>query len=234
MSKRSYVLILVILIAGLTLAACERSASVSPVATATTSGDIPFPVVTQSQIMKDILAATQTAEAMSGTITTSSLPGVATSTPAFMYTTATPSSGMLVTPGTAATSTPLPTATPTAIAYATATPGIPTSYTLQPGEFPYCIARRFNVDPGALLSANGLSTNSQVSPGTVLSIPQNTTWSYGSRALKSHPTSYTVAYGDTVYTIACAFGDADPNIILAANGLSSGSTLTQGQVIQIP
>ena len=58
MNKRYYVLILVILVAGLLLSACNRSASVSPLATPTTNGEIPFPVATQSQIMKDILAAT--------------------------------------------------------------------------------------------------------------------------------------------------------------------------------
>jgi LysM repeat protein len=228
MNKKIYAIILVILVAGFLLAACERSASVSPVATATTSS-IPFPVATQSQIMKDILAATQTAAALKGTVTTGNLPGAATSTPGAGVGTATPMiSG-------AATSTPIvvATSTPTAIVYPTPTPGKPAQYTIKQGEFPFCIARRFNVDAGELLSINGLNTNSQVSVGKVLNIPQSGSWS-GTRALKSHPTTYKVVSGDTIGSIACGFGDADPNTILAANGLSSGATLTAGQVLQIP
>jgi len=242
MKKSLYAIILVILVAGFLLVACERSASVSPVATATTASSIPFPVNTQSQIMKDILAATQTAAAMSGTVTTGNLPGLATSTPAFTYITATPGAdGVVATaiPLTTsaatgvATSAPTATPKPTAIAYPTPTPGRPSTYTIQQGEFPFCIARRFNVDASDLLSLNGLSVNSTVSIGTVLKIPTSGSWS-GTRALKSHPTSYTVAAGDTIGTIACGFGDADPNTILAANGLSAGATLSVGQVLQIP
>jgi LysM repeat protein len=40
--------------------------------------------------------------------------------------------------------------------------------------------------------------------------------------------------GDTIYTIACAFGDVDPNAIIVVNGLESPYTLTPGQVLQIP
>ena len=32
------------------------------------------------------------------------------------------------------------------MAFATPTPGRPATYVIQDGEFPYCIARRFNVD----------------------------------------------------------------------------------------
>ena len=239
MNKKFTAIILVILVTGLLLSACERSASVSPVATSTTSS-IPFPVATQSQIMKDILAATQTAAAVKGTVSTGDLPGVATSTPMSLVITATPSSldsGVATsTPITAATATSIPvaaTSTPTAIVYPTPTPGRPATYTIQQGEFPFCIARRFNVDAGDLLSASGLSINTKVSVGTVLTIPQSGSW-MGTRSLKSHPTSYTVVSGDTIGSIACGFGDADPNTILAANGLSSGAALTAGQVLQIP
>ncbi len=237
MNKKFTAIILVILVAGLLLAACERSASVSPVATSTTSS-IPFPVATQSQIMKDILAATQTAAAVKGTVSTGDLPGAATSTPMSLVITATPSSVdasvATSTPVAAATSVPvIATSTPTAIVYPTPTPGRPATYTIQQGEFPFCIARRFNVDAGDLLSASGLSINTKVSVGTVLNIPQSGSW-MGTRALKSHPTTYTVISGDTIGSIACGFGDADPNTILAANGLSSGTALTAGQVLQIP
>ena len=249
MNKKIYAIILVILVVGLLMTACERSASVSPVTTPTTSGEIPFPVASQSQIMKDILAATQTAAVMQGTLTTGALPGLATSTPAFTYITATPAAKDLdtstatpasttssVTTATEISATSISaTATPTLMTYTypTATPGKPTQYIIQPGEYPYCIARRFDVDPAELLQINGLNNNSMVSPGTFLNIPQDGSFPY-TRALKAHPAVYTANYGDTVNSIACWFGDVDPNTILAANGLSAGTVLSQGQVLQIP
>lgn len=112
---------------------------------------------------------------------------------------------------------------------------VPNTYTLKTGEFPYCIARRFNISPSALLSANGLGLNSQVSAGTKLTIPKNADpWDQGKRALRDHPTNYTVVSGDTVYSIACLFGDVDPRAIEDVNGLSGGYSLSAGQVIKIP
>ena len=112
--------------------------------------------------------------------------------------------------------------------------GRPANYTLQQGEFPYCIARRFNVNPEELLSLNGLYDGSLYMPGTMLQIPQTGSFP-GPRALRSHPTTHTVASSDeTFYSIACLFGDVDPASIAQANGLSLGSLLTIGQAIKIP
>jgi LysM repeat protein len=116
----------------------------------------------------------------------------------------------------------------------TATPGIPSSYTLQTGEFPYCIARRFNVNPFELLSINGLSTSSVVRGGTALRIPQTGNHFPGERALMAHPTTYTIKSGQNIYEIACAFGDVSPDMIALANGLKEPYTLTAGQNLYIP
>lgn len=110
---------------------------------------------------------------------------------------------------------------------------IPDQYTLQPGEFPFCIARRFDIAPSALLSANGLSSSTITYPGTVLTIPKDAPgYDLGPRALRTHPTTYVVRSGDTANSIACLFGDVDPRAILAKNGLEG--SLPVGQTIQIP
>ncbi len=132
----------------------------------------------------------------------------------------------------APTETPLPTSP--AILAPTATPGLPASYTLQKGEFPYCIARRFNVNPIEMLQLSGLPSSGTLSPGTVLKIPQKGSPFPGNRMLQNHPTSYTVQAGDTIYSIACLFGDVDPASIAFVNNLEKPYTLQAGQVINIP
>jgi len=117
----------------------------------------------------------------------------------------------------------------------TITTNRPGSYTLQRGEFPYCIARRFNVDPAQLLNVNGLTNGDIYYPNLTLTIPQTGSFP-GTRALRTHPATYTVADPSlTVSGVACAYGDVDPAAIVQANsGLSMGSNLTVGQQISIP
>lgn len=110
----------------------------------------------------------------------------------------------------------------------------PSTYTLQRGEFPYCIARRFDVNPEELLSLNGLSDGSIYYPNLSLRIPQSGSFP-PPRALRPHPTTYTVVASDqTIYGVACVFGDVDPSAIAQANGLSVGAALTAGQSLSIP
>ena len=111
---------------------------------------------------------------------------------------------------------------------------VPAEYTLKGGEFPYCIARRFDVDPGELLRRNGLSGGSTFYAGMNLKIPQTGRSFPGSRALRSHPTTYNVQSGDTIYKVACYFGDVAPESIAAANGLTAPFKLTPGQQLNIP
>jgi LysM repeat protein len=110
----------------------------------------------------------------------------------------------------------------------------PTTYSLQAGEFPFCIARRYNVDPDQLLALSGLVDGVIYSPGTTLTIPQSGSFP-GDRMLQNHPTTYTViSSGETIYGIACKFGDVYPDAIASANGLSAGAVLTAGQQLSIP
>ena len=111
----------------------------------------------------------------------------------------------------------------------------PATYTLQNGEFVFCIARRFNVDPDETLALNGLFDSQTVYPGLVLKIPQSGKAFPGNRMLKTHPATYTVASSnETIYGVACEFGDIDPSAIAQANGLSVGAALTSGQQLSIP
>ncbi|HZW04386.1 MAG TPA: LysM peptidoglycan-binding domain-containing protein [Anaerolineaceae bacterium] len=209
----------------LLLSACVRPASTPPTGLITATAELPFEFETGGSQINEIISLTQTAQA---TVTTD----------AKSPTEAAPAGETQ--PPTAPTSsdTPAPSVEPTQApppAEWNPTPGVPASYTLNKGEHVYCLARRFNVHPGDLLSANGLNANSVLNPGTSLKIPQNSAWPTDSaRSLMNHPTSYTVKAGDTVYTVACAFGDADPNGIIAANSLQTPYELTAGQTLQIP
>ncbi|MBN1665856.1 MAG: LysM peptidoglycan-binding domain-containing protein [Anaerolineales bacterium] len=110
---------------------------------------------------------------------------------------------------------------------------VPDTYTLQAGEYPYCIARRFNINAGTLLSVNGLGPSSMVYPGHVLTIPKDAGPFVGERALRPHG-AYTVQPGDTVYSIACLYGDVDPRAIEAANNLTGVYSLNVGSELIIP
>lgn len=113
---------------------------------------------------------------------------------------------------------------------------LPPTYSLMPGEWPMCIARRYNVDPAALLSASGLNFESKPDVGYQLKLPQHTFWpdKYGPRAIRPHPADHTVIAGETLFTISCAYGDVDPSGIVSENNLEPPYKLSAGQVLHIP
>ncbi len=105
---------------------------------------------------------------------------------------------------------------------------------LQQGEWPWCIARRFDVHPLELLAANNLLSGQIYPPGMTLVLPQNARPFPGERALRPHPTVYVVEEAaTTVYRIACLFGDVDPTAIMEYNGLTS-PIVPAGTSLQIP
>ena len=110
----------------------------------------------------------------------------------------------------------------------------PAEYTLKEGEFPYCIARRFDLNPESLLSLNNLGPNQLVSPGTTLQIPATGSWVGAGRVRNPHPTTHTVSSGETIYVIACYYGDVSPEAIIAVNNLQEPYNLTTGQTLDIP
>ena len=235
MSKKVFFVISLTVAAVMLLAACERSASQPVLATPTAEGTNPTSQPTGMSLIQEWGTSTavymQTAVAM-GLITAAPTSGTPEPNLTPGGTASTPSSSTQIPPTGAANATPKPGKTPV-IVVPTATPGRPATYTLHAGEFPYCIARRFNVDPSDLLSLNGLSQGQIVQPGQTLSIPQTGSFP-GTRALQSHPAQYTVAVDDTFYSIACTFGDVDPASIAVANGMSESTPLTTGQILNIP
>jgi len=219
MSKKLISILAVGMVLAVFLAACQRSASTVPMPTPTATGN---PAVTDPMKMLQSLA-TQTAMAGTG------LP--ISGTPIAVGTIVSPTPTSLIPPTGAPGITTTP-ATPLAI---TVTPlPRPATYTLHEGEFPYCIARRYNIDPEALLSLNGLSGGEMFSPGLVLTIPQTAAVFPSTRALIQHPATYTIQANDTIYSIACKYGDVDPLAIAAVNSLTAPYTLHAGQSLSIP
>jgi LysM repeat protein len=240
--------------AGLMIAsACTQTYSQAPLATPTListglfvspfpSGQDPLQVVaglgTQTAAAKTALAggtATPgTPASVSGTPGTQAAAASATPTSGGAATTA-PTSGL----GTTSAVTVVP-VTQTATLrittpVATSVVNAPGTYTLQAGEFPYCLARRFNINPDQLTSANGITESTVLYPGKTLTIPQSASPFPGERAWHDHPTTYTVPSADTtLYGVACWFGDVLPQDIASANGLTLSSTLTVGQQLSIP
>lgn len=240
--QRRVLALLFFMITAVMLSACTQSLSAAPAETATLipTGLFVSPIASVENPMEMIeqfakqTEAAQTAAAGGGTagtpqaVSTTGTPGlpapaVATATPTATLAPATPTNA-----NAAVTSAPVATSVPPVIASGS-------EYILRTGEYPYCIARRYNVDPEALLRASGLTSPDIYYAGLRLIIPQNGPFP-GTRWLKTHPAPYTVASGDeTIYSIACLFGDVDPNAIVTANPSITASTkLTVGQVLQIP
>lgn len=111
---------------------------------------------------------------------------------------------------------------------------IPATYQLQKGEFPWCIARRYDLDPRQLMRVNGFYFGQIFYPGQIILFPLHPRPFPGVRALRPHPALYTVRPGDTLNKIACWFGDVDPLFIAQVNGLTPPYHLRSGQVLNIP
>ncbi len=111
---------------------------------------------------------------------------------------------------------------------------VPKIHNIHTGEFIYCLGRRFDVSPYDILRANGLYGGWIVPAGQKLTIPQNGDPFPAERALKLHPVMHTVQQSETIYTIACQYGDVFPDAIIYANNLVAPFILTPGTQIIIP
>ena len=107
-------------------------------------------------------------------------------------------------------------------------------YYLKAYEFPFCIARRFAVDPDDMV----YNKSSIYYEGFPINMPQNSSWpaSAGPIDLRAHPDTYIVTGNadTTVYGVACKYGHVDPALIAQNNGISASAVLTIGQQLKIP
>jgi LysM repeat protein len=234
--KIKHLLLFVLLLAtAVGVSACTRSASTPPPAPGVTQEGMPVPG-TQTMGLFDTFA-TQTAlagEAGGGVPQETPVPPTAEE-PAPQPTE--PQSGeqpQPQPPPQTQEETPQQPAAPAVVSEPPPTFEVPERYTLQKGEHVYCISRRFDLNPADVLSLNGLGVNTVVQPGTELRIPQTGRGFPEARALRAHPTTYTVRSGDTINSIACYFGDVDPRAIAHVNGLEAPYNLSSGQNLQIP
>ncbi len=262
-TNRTWKLAGVLLLGAMLVSACTQSYSQAPLGTPTLlptglfvspfpSGQDPLQIIAE---LGTQTAQAQTAEAggvvgVSGTPATPGTPG----TPATAGTPAATTSGtqavgtastqgaitllpVTVIPGGATFTATTQTGGTVVVPTISGTVGpVPSSYTLQKGEWPYCIARRFDVNPNDLLDLNNLTAaqSTMLMPGLVLSIPQTGNHFPPPRAWHTHPSTWTVDPGDTFNSIACYYGDLTPQAIATANNLTLSSNLSVGQTLTIP
>lgn len=210
MGKKNLILLVALLVVALLAASCDYQLSEAPGPTAT-------PVSNLDLIYNQ--GVTLTAQAAAD--------GVGGGEDAVATATMAPTQQPVV-----FTDTPEPAPEPTAVEVDEVE--VPTVYTLQKGEHPFCIARRFDIDAVSLLNYNGLGMGGVYPAGMSLKIPSNAPSFGGDRSLLNHPTTYTVRAGDTLYTIACEFGDVAPEQIAQANGKGKNWKPPAGEDIHIP
>lgn len=215
------------------LGACTRSAATPAPSTpqAQTTAGMTGQQATMEAVRSALL--TQTAQAAAGS-------GAASPTPLVVVTQGTPSAPV----ATAGTGTPQST---TATTPGATTCG-PSTYTVLSGEWVYSIARKFNVDPQAIIDLNALAAPYALTPGQTLKIPGAcpsgatpvvvATVTPGGPTVTPGGTSvggtaYIVQAGEWVYSIARKFG-VDPQAIIDANNLVAPYTLSVGQKLTIP
>ncbi len=223
-----------LLLVAVLLSACEQPYSTPPAVTNTPIDPNSFfstPIPSQPANMQDVEnISTQTALASQVTQPAGVVPTATLAIPGSQSATPTPIIGLNPTTTQAVAVVPTSTSAPTGAR--------PQTYVLKNGEFPYCIARRFNVDPGQLLSLSGLSSAQadSLSAGTVLRIPQSGSFP-GDRSWHDHPATFTVGttYDTrTVYGVACYYGDIEPSTIASHNNISVDTVLSAGQTLNIP
>ena len=221
----------------LAITGCTRAASTAP-PSAGSAGSSPGPLSGQQATMEAVRSAllTQTAQSRIALPTakpTTEIPPTAVPTATITMTPVVevPTDTAVPTGGTPA-ATAVPTAAPTKV---TGGSGF-TEYTVLPGEWVYSIARKFGVDPQAIIDLNNLVDPYTLYPGDVIKIPSGGDAPVPPSDLgapSESGTTYTVQLGDYVSSIAAQFG-VTSDAIVSANNLTYPYTLYPGQVLTIP
>ncbi len=119
--------------------------------------------------------------------------------------------------------------TPTPVPYPTVTPPPPPPpsgrYVVQPGDTLYSIARRYGTTVWQLASYNNIYNVNLIYVGQVLIIPDGTT--------PPPASTYTVCYGDTLYSIARRFGVTVWQLA-SYNNIPNPNYIYAGQILRIP
>ncbi len=102
------------------------------------------------------------------------------------------------------------------------------THVVQAGETLYRIAVRYGLTVEQLAAANGITNPALIYVGQVLVIPNG-----DGESTASGTTSYTVAAGDTLYSIARRFNTTVATLV-SLNGLSNANVLYVGQVLVLP
>jgi len=134
------------------------------------------------------------------------------------------------------TPTPTPTsALPTPTLTPTFTPTLPPyiTYIVGEGDSLWSIALEFGVTVEALMEVNGLSEDTILDVGQELLIPLPLEEATPQPTSSPEGIIYTVAPGDSLWSIALEFG-VTVEALMEANGLSEDSILDIGQELIIP
>lgn len=246
MRKVEYLILSGILLVVLLAAGCNRPIPGSSRALPTPAAPSLEPLALTRTSLSGQIMATLTAAGGSPVPPVQTTPAATIESPTTAPATAIATSQPSASPQATEPAPPSPTATSlsTAVA-ASASPAAPVTrssqqapppavYELHRDEFPWCLARRYDVNPRQLLRVNNFFIGQIFYPGQLVYFPANPKPFPGERMLRYHPASYRVFHGDNIYSIACFFGDVDPLYLAEFNGISPPYRLKVGQILQIP
>jgi len=225
-SRRPRAAVIALMLLGLVLAACTRSATnINTVPTETPLSNSPDGgggggLETQQDptmaALGTAIRMTQTAQALAGSGGDGGSGGAGeleTPTPTFVPPIETP--------------TPLPPpATATSV-------GCPNPYTVKQGDWIYQIARNCQVDPSAIVAANpGINPNF-ISPGQQLNMPAPGTGPVPPATAAACTGTHTVVRGENLFRIAYNCGYKTEQLA-AANSIPYPYTIYPGQILKFP
>lgn len=110
--------------------------------------------------------------------------------------------------------------------------GWTTSYTVQPGDTLWKIARRYDISVPALIAANDLANTNLIYPGEILKIPAPARNASRSNPSDQFEATVVVAPRDTLYSIGRRFGTT-PERLAALNGIANPDRIYPGQVLKL-